>query len=501
MDNPEFKESYKNDLFVQNGETDDALSEEKNGTYESIPDLQAENMTLVNKFNTSFCPCGDECVPANSTCITDETSTTKSMNAADCNGYASCEMLQRTSKNPWSIVTLPPELILVIFSYLDARFTLRVLTCVCRLFYNLLSPESSWKTRFGKQWPRRDNREDYDYISSWKRLCVQHEDLDNFWYDPVSSLDFYQLGDQHFAPVDAVHIMDSVDLCISGSRDRTIGIWSLSALTDPNEPGYAKKSFKQSLDGHRGWVWCLSSDPTGFPRICSGSWDNKIKLWDLQGSTAEMTTISTHKAAVLCMAWEQEMLISGSYDKTIVLHDLRGSRPIRELKSHSRPVLCLTADERFIISGSEDKTLSVYDKRASQVYKTLKLESPVFSLCQSSSCGYNYLRVGGRDGCLYLLDTTGDRYDEITPHMDLHLGLGPKGKISGMCHYGGAVVTCSTDKSIKVLEPSQVLYVIHSFDCHSGEVASISSGGSVLASCSSDLTVGIWRPKSLRPAS
>ena len=38
----------------------------------------------------------------------------------------------------------------------------------------------------------------------------------------------------------------------------------------------------------------------------------------------------------------------------------------------------------------------------------------MFSLCQSSSCGYNYLRVGGRDGCLYLLDTTGDRYDEIT---------------------------------------------------------------------------------------
>ena len=34
------------------------------------------------------------------------------------------------------------------------------------------------------------------------------------------------------------------------------------------------------------------------------------------------------------------------------------------------------------------------------------------------------------------------------PYMDL--GLGPKGKISGMCHFGGAVVACSTDKSIKV---------------------------------------------------
>ena len=88
-------------------------------------------------------------------------------------------------------------------------------------------------------------------ICSWKRLCVQHEDLDKFWYDPDSSLDFYQLKDQHFAAVDAVHIMNSANLCISGSRDRTVGVWSLSALADPNEPEYAKKSFRQALDGHR----------------------------------------------------------------------------------------------------------------------------------------------------------------------------------------------------------------------------------------------------------
>lgn len=44
----------------------------------------------------------------------------------------------------------------------------------------------------------------------------------------------------------------------------------------------------------------------------------------------------------------------------------------------------------------------------------LQLESPVFSLCHSSTCGYNYLRAGGREGCLYLLDTTGDKFEEIT---------------------------------------------------------------------------------------
>lgn len=39
MDNFEFKESYKNDLFVQNGEIDDVFLEEKNGIYELILDF------------------------------------------------------------------------------------------------------------------------------------------------------------------------------------------------------------------------------------------------------------------------------------------------------------------------------------------------------------------------------------------------------------------------------------------------------------------------------
>ncbi|KAJ7386399.1 F-box/WD repeat-containing protein 9 [Desmophyllum pertusum] len=452
-------------------------------------DLQVENKSPITTENLNLCCHGDCCVP------TVSTSDTLTRQTVTVNNVKSPDTFQRTQNNPLSLAALPPELILVIFSYLEAQFTLRVLTCVCRLFHNLLSPESSWKTRFGKRWPQRDKREDFDYVSSWKSICVQHEDMDKFWRDPDSSLDFYELKDQHFATVDAVHVMKSGDLCISGSRDRSVGVWSLNALADPSEAGYTKKSFRQSLDGHKGWVWCLSSDPTGAPRVCSGSWDSKIKLWDLQGQNVEMTTISVHRAAVLCLAWEQEILISGSYDKSISLWDLRGGNSISMLKNHSKPVLCLSADDRFIISGSEDKTLSVYDRRAAQVYKTVKLESPVFSLCHSTTCGYNYLRVGGREGRLYLLDTTGDKFEEITPSMD----LGSTGKISGMCHYGGAVVACSTDRTIKVLEPSRVLSVIHSFDCHSGEVASVSSRGSVLASCSSDLSIGIWRPKTLRP--
>ena len=64
-----------------------------------------------------------------------------------------------------SLTTLPPELVLLVFSYLDARFTLRVVCCVCKLFCYLLQSESSWKSRFSKRWPARDNKEDYPFVS------------------------------------------------------------------------------------------------------------------------------------------------------------------------------------------------------------------------------------------------------------------------------------------------------------------------------------------------
>ena len=75
--------------------------------------------------------------------------------------------------------------------------------------------------------------------------------MDAFWQDPVVSLDFYELKDQHFATVDTVHVMRGGELCISGSRDRSVGVWNLNALSVPDEAGYGKKSFKQALDGHK----------------------------------------------------------------------------------------------------------------------------------------------------------------------------------------------------------------------------------------------------------
>lgn len=165
MGDSQIEDGCQGHLLVVNGEKNDALHEER----PSGQNDPSQNTAIADKSNTSSSFGRDGCVSTD--IFTDDSKITNNKNVVDFNGCVNPGMFQRTIRATWSLKTLPPELILVIFSYLDARFTLRVMTCVCKLFYNLLLPESTWKTRFGKQWPRKDNREDYDYIS---RFVFQH---------------------------------------------------------------------------------------------------------------------------------------------------------------------------------------------------------------------------------------------------------------------------------------------------------------------------------------
>lgn len=72
--------------------------------------------------------------------------------------------VDNTNDNSFTLMELPPELILLIFSFIEARFTMTVLFRVCKFFNQLLLSEASWKTRFGKRWPKRDRKEDYEYV-------------------------------------------------------------------------------------------------------------------------------------------------------------------------------------------------------------------------------------------------------------------------------------------------------------------------------------------------
>lgn len=53
-----------------------------------------------------------------------------------------------------SLHTLPTELFLHICSFLRAKFVIRTLSQVCRLFRDLIMDDTFWKVRMKKRWPK-----------------------------------------------------------------------------------------------------------------------------------------------------------------------------------------------------------------------------------------------------------------------------------------------------------------------------------------------------------
>ena len=64
-----------------------------------------------------------------------------------------------------NLTDLPPEVLLTIFLYLRSKFVLTTITCVCKLFYYIITPGATWKIRFGKIWPKRITNNDLDCMS------------------------------------------------------------------------------------------------------------------------------------------------------------------------------------------------------------------------------------------------------------------------------------------------------------------------------------------------
>ena len=63
-----------------------------------------------------------------------------------------------------NLTDLPPEVLLLIFLNLKTKFVLNTVTCVCKLFYHIITPKATWKTRFGKIWPKRLTNNDLEMI-------------------------------------------------------------------------------------------------------------------------------------------------------------------------------------------------------------------------------------------------------------------------------------------------------------------------------------------------
>ena len=119
---------------------------------------------------------------------------------------------------------------------------------------------------------------------------------------------------------------------------------------------------------------------------------NAIRALDLE--TGAVTDLVGHAGVVLCLAAAGCNVVSGSFDKRILIWDANSCKCIHILTGHEGSVRSLVVNDSYIFSGATDNTISVWDRATFELHHTLQGHSaPISALAASNrhlfSCEVN----------------------------------------------------------------------------------------------------------------
>jgi pleiotropic regulator 1 len=160
------------------------------------------------------------------------------------------------------------------------------------------------------------------------------------------------LAGSHRGWVRCLSVDPSNQFFVSGSNDTTIKIWNL-----------ASGELTLTLTGHTDAVRALQLD-SDRPYLYSAGEDKQVKSWDLTTNQISRHFFG-HAGGVYALARHPELdiLVTGGRDNALRLWDLRSARCIMELPGHTASVLSVAcqSDEPQIISGGLDKRIRLWD--------------------------------------------------------------------------------------------------------------------------------------------
>ncbi|XP_037767986.1 WD repeat, SAM and U-box domain-containing protein 1 isoform X1 [Chelonia mydas] len=183
----------------------------------------------------------------------------------------------------------------------------------------------------------------------------------------VQSLKLYRSGSVKDGSLMACAFSPNGNLFVTGSSCGDLTIWDDKMRCLYNEKGHdlgvtcCDFSSQAVSDGEQG---------SRYFRMASCGQDNQIKLWlislaDVLGCELKYEcTLNGHSAPVLACAFSSDgqMLVSGSVDKSIIIHDTKTGSILHTLTQHTRYVTtCAFAPNiPLLATGSMDKTVNIW---------------------------------------------------------------------------------------------------------------------------------------------
>ncbi|NNJ10751.1 hypothetical protein EKD04_010460 [Chloroflexales bacterium ZM16-3] len=222
---------------------------------------------------------------------------------------------------------------------------------------------------------------------------------------------------RHTDQVVSVAFSPDGNLAITGSSDKTIGLWDV-ARRDPAALGF--------LSGHTASVSSVEfSDDS--QQIISASDDGTVRLWSLLGQQ-EQQRLEAHNTGVLSALFRpgsgNAQAISVGYDYTLRLWDLVDGREVdRFYATGSIDMVALSDDGSLALFASTEGVGSI-SLSTRQPLQRITINGPAQPAVAALSADGNLAAIGGQSGAITLWNPrSGETLGELDGHTDQILSL------------------------------------------------------------------------------
>lgn len=413
---------------------------------------------------------------------------------------------------------LPAELNSMIFSYLDVK-SLRKCQSVSKDVRNLAKDSLIWRGEFlgtyqkdsfvtpapiqiggagiGKPGVKRQN---------WELMHKVREQIDDNWKTGQGRA-VYMSG--HTDSVYCVQFDEQK--IITGSRDRTIRVWDINTnrcikvIGGPNVrpvPGprtlrtvdypsflhseasvngtpYGNYIYHVPTEYHSASILCLQYDEE---ILVTGSSDNNLIVWDVK-TYEPIQTLRHHQGGVLDVAFDANHIVSCSKDCTIVVWDRKTLKPLRTLTGHQGPVNAVQLRGHLLVSASGDGVARLWDLNKMECVREFPAKERGLAAVEFSDDA-KYVLAGGNDHVTYKFSVeTGKEVLQYTGHTQLvrslFLDTQNKRVVSGSYDLDLRVYDYETGKSVTVFQEWTTSWMLAA-KCDYRRIVSTSQDGRIL---------------------
>ncbi|XP_051143589.1 protein SLOW WALKER 1 [Andrographis paniculata] len=199
------------------------------------------------------------------------------------------------------------------------------------------------------------------------------------------------------------HVADKFHL-FSGGDDSVVKYWDVTT----------EKCISELL-GHKDYVRCGDASPASDQLFASGSYDHRIRLWDLRASNTaagSVMELSHEKPVESVIYLPSGGLLATAGGNSVKIWDvIGGGKLLYSMESHNKTVtaLCMgkvgkecgeAAGEYRILSVSLDGYMKVFDYAKFKITYSMRFPEPLLSVGFSADCRTRV--IGSSKGTLYV---------------------------------------------------------------------------------------------------